>query len=236
MVRSLLRFLGRVDDLAEALVVAGGRALWHHRKALLAGAVLTGAGCALVSTAARTFKKRPVERTGVRICVPAPASPAPWSVRSVKRLASGGHEARLSWQGGEITVRAGTPCRSSRGIELVVSRIDCNRVQAIRVPTGSMETSLAPECAFPTGTVSVVAIAGEAPNYVAVIDVAQESFIVENGTFLPDEAHARLKVESVDAQSVTIRDLGTRQVRRVRLLEPGQGCSQAHKQDLDLDI
>lgn len=203
MLRTLKRTLARVDDLAEVLVLATGRALWRQRSLLGAAGGLALLGAALWPHLPACTKSTPRRANSLRVCVPAPRPVAPprWTVDELDVTVDSNHRAIIRCENRIFKAVPGTVIRSSRGVELVVTNVTCDEVEALRVPSGTTERQSA-RCIHRDATVKISAIAGERPTFLAVIEYAGLSYIVENGTRIPDVGRPALTVTRVDENRV----------------------------------
>jgi len=80
-----------------------------------------------------------------------------------------------------------------------------------------MSSASAPPPPTPPVVFKVNAVAGEHPNYVAVIEFEGQTYIVQNGTKVPDENTCAFEVKNVTAEKVEVFDKKTSRIVQKQL-------------------
>lgn len=211
MFRSVIRALVFLDDLAELVLVGLGRRIRARWRALVA--------VALVGAGAVAFQPRP-----------APPAVAPeLEVFEIREMAKDRHAARVVYgSAASVVVEVGDVLPDREHPQLVIASIDCLGVNAVRIGEASVLRRLARTPHAPVA-MRVLAIAGDDPNYVAVVEVGDENHIVQPGSKIPDQAHPRLTITAVTSTRVDYIDHVMDRRSTVRLITD-------ESSDLELDL
>lgn len=229
MHRPILRTLERLDDLLEFAVFAAFRFLASRRGLMV-----------LASVAAVVAMRGTPEP-------PSPAGPPAVSAQDLEREladldlddasvmgvqpvrfalecvtgAHGQHAAQVRFASRTYTARPGSLIPADGAPLFVVTRVDCNSIEAYDWMARQNVTAREEHRAGPGGPPAlsldfkVTAMAGDADDPVAVLSYRGESFVVQRGSRVPDCGDSAFEVLGLDHGSITIRDLWSgRKVRR----------------------
>lgn len=181
--KSIVRGLVFLDDLAELVLVALVRRVRARWRALLAVAV--AGGCALA------WQPKPTP----------PAIAPAFEVLEIRALVEGQHSALVRFAGQPMkVVDVGDVLPDAAHPQLVIASIDCRGVNAVRVGEASVLRRLAREPhAHEASRLKVAAVAGDYPNFVAVVEHERETYIVQHGTRIPETGPTRITITKVRA-------------------------------------
>lgn len=201
MGRKLMRALGRADDVLEIVVIGAARLVARTWKPVLAAGLLLG-GAAYRGRTLFDPPKDPELTVLAHVC----------SSGCVEGVATVRHE------GIDYTVRPGAVIPPADP-HLVITHVDGWKVRALAIDTWKKLEWAAPEGLVSPEPVHVVAIAGEFPDFVAVIEWRKETYIVQPGARVPCDQRAEFTVTGVaeDVVEYTCRTGGDF-VHRARLL------------------
>ena len=206
--RRVVRFLQRLDDLAERVLM---RKIW----------IAVAAGALLWSCFHRTAAPVPVP-------VPRPPPPPIAAVRfDVHTTEIGAREATatITVFGYPTIVHPGTilPAPGFGPARLIITRIEEHSVSAYDVAKGYVTRVESEELIARVDGNSAIhsfkvnAIAGDAPNFVAVLEYKGQTYIVQKGTNVPDDKAPELRVKSVTNHSVIAEARGGNIVQELDL-------------------
>lgn len=122
--------------------------------------------------------------------------------------------ALIRHDGAEYSVRPGSVV-PAQDPKLVITDVGDGVVRAMAIGSWSPMIERIPAPARRTigaDPVSVVAIAGEEPEYIAVIEVQKETYIVQEGTLVPCDHAPAFQVVRVGSDRVTFRRVGSREL------------------------
>lgn len=233
MYRSIVRSLKRLDDLLE-IAVLGAFRFAGTRRGLMLIASLVAIVAMRPSAPAPRMEPPPAvsaqdleqELADLDLEDDPVASTAPVSFElECVTGAHGDHAGMVRFGGRVYPARPGSLIPSDGAPLFVVTRVDCNAVEAYDWMARQSVTVRETRRAGPSGPASlplefkVTALAGDDAETVGVLSYQGESFVVQRGSRVPDCGDSVFEVLDLDDSSVTIRDLWSgRKIRRAHAL------------------
>ena len=243
MLRKLTRTLCLLDDVLEVVVWFVGRSMARHplTTALLVLSVAGGAYWVSLPPApvapppapavavAPVPDLDPVAEAEMERMFAGMMDPVDFSVVRTFNHHGERHKATVLFRGSRLEVSPGSLLPSVGEPELVVTEIGCNVVTALDVANRELihRTKPVPKntpCVR-TRTFRVNAIAGDAPDFVAVIEYLGQTYVVGKGTTVPEDGQQTginsnvcgFRVEEITSSTVRAVDLrtGTRMIQNL---------------------
>lgn len=131
-----------------------------------------------------------------------------------------GERARILYNGVPHEVREGSIVPSVDTPAFVITDIGDERILALDVWSHRMLDREVPPEALTFPAVKVVAIAGETPDFVAVLEYNRETYIVQSGSRFPEEGEPRFAVSHLFADRVVYTILRSGESRVAHLERP----------------
>lgn len=134
--------------------------------------------------------------------------------------APAGVRARIRFNGSVLEVREGSIVPSVDAPSFVVTDIGPDRILALDVWSHRILDREVPPEALWTESLKIVAIAGEAPDFVAVVEFDKDTHIVQPGSRIPDEGMPRISIARVFADRLVYTIMATGEERVIHHEEP----------------
>lgn len=214
MLDSVVRALVFLDDLAELALLGLARRIRARWRAL--ALVLAVGSVALCWTA---------EPPPVKIA-------AAFDVQEILPSSPGTHMAKVRYGGQASIVAVGAVLPDAAHPELVIAAIDCRGVNAVRLAEHSVVRRDAPR-PHVSKTLRVTAVAGDHPNFVAVVEYDNETHIVQRGSKIPENGPTAITVKEIGLRSFEYWD--HEQNRRIAKVLEVENQEAPTPQDLDLE-